>query len=639
MAVVASGDKTRRTPSSTTMRRSPHIRWRAYLAFLHDVVAAAVALMLAYAIRLNFESSFVILDSAWYLLPRLLPVQALVFWSFGLYRGLWRYASIRDLRQIVLASVAATVAIPLVTLVLRLDVIVPRSVLALFPILLAFLLAGGRLFYRMSLENRVALHTRKQGEPVIVIGAGVAGASLVRELDDSPEYRAVAILDDDPNKLGGSIEGVRVVGRTDEFAEVAYKFDARVAVIALPGESHEVRRRLTELCTSAGARVLTVPSISERLRGVQTSVREIEIEDLLGRDPVALDTESVRRAYAGQRVLVTGAGGSIGSELCRQLLLLSPKELVLFDLSEFAVYQLTEEFAASSASTRITPLVGDVKDPQRVDQVLRDYRPAVIFHAAAYKHVPLMEDENAWEAVRNNAHGTRVVGEAAVRRGIERVVLVSTDKAVNPTNVMGASKRLAEMICQTLNQKGSTRFSIVRFGNVVGSSGSVIPKFQKQIARGGPVTVTDPEVVRYFMSIPEAAQLVLQAGAMGQGGEIFVLDMGVPVKIVDLAREMIRLAGYTEREIPIRFTGLRPGEKLFEELSSADEGTLATSHPKVRVADGRGHAGRLRADTLVWLAAQEWRDDTAVRLALREWIPEYVPTGARKAAAPRLHAV
>jgi FlaA1/EpsC-like NDP-sugar epimerase len=605
--------------------RIERISWRAWVAWLHDVAAAALALTLAYAIRLNFEPAWRKFEPVWDLLPWLLPVQAAALWASGLYRGLWRYASLRDVRQIAIAAGLATLAIPMVTTLARLDVVVPRSVLFVFPVLLVFLMAGSRLVYRMWREHRLTIVTREQGEPVIVIGAGGAATRLLRDLANSSLYKAVALLDDDPEKIGRTIEGVRVVGRADEYPRFARKFKTSTVIVAMPGAAHEVRRRLVRVCAEAGARILTVPSSEERMRGAGGGVRRIEVEDLLGRDSVQLDMEALRRSYSGRVVLVTGAGGSIGSELCRQLVRFEPAQLVLLEVSEYALYSLTEEFARDGVKTRIVPLVGDVKDVHRVDQVVSRYRPAVIFHAAAYKHVPLMEDLNAWEAVRNNAYGTLVVGEAAIRYGVESFVLVSTDKAVNPVNVMGASKRLAEMVCQSLNRRGATRFAMVRFGNVLGSSGSVIPKFQEQIAAGGPVTVTHPEVIRYFMSIPEAAQLVLQAGAMGRGGEIFVLDMGAPVKIVDLARDMIRLAGFTEQQIAIKFTGLRPGEKLFEELLADDEATRPTSHRKVRVANGAHHAERLDGEALAWLTANVRPDEREVRRQLHRWVREYMP--------------
>lgn len=614
------------SPLQETLR----INWRAALAWLHDIIASAVALLVAYAVRLNFEDTWGAFESVWRLLPWVLPVQAALFLASGLYRGLWRYASLRDLRRIALAGGLATVAIPLVVLMLRMDVVVPRSVLVMHPVFLIFFMAGSRIAYRMWREHRLTVFTRSQGDPVIVIGAGDAGTKLLRELANSTLYRAVALLDDDRSKLGRVIEGVRVVGRTDQFADIARQFNTNVAIIALPGVAHDVRRRVVQICANAGARILTVPSFEEMMRGSRSGVREIEVEDLLGRDSVKLDTETLRKNFAGRVILVTGAGGSIGSELCRQLLRFEPKRLLLFDSSEFALYQLGEELGPNAKSTNLVQLIGDIKDPTRVRSVFSTYQPAVVFHAAAYKHVPLMEDVNAWEAVRNNVYGTYVVGAAAIEHDVERFVLVSTDKAVNPTNVMGATKRLAELVCQSLNRAGSTRFETVRFGNVLGSSGSVIPKFQQQILRGGPVTVTHPDVIRYFMSIPEAAQLVLQAGSMGQGGEIFVLDMGEPVRIAELARDMIRLAGYTEQQIEIRYTGLRPGEKLYEELLADSEMTLPTPHPKVRVAKAVEPAAGWLDELLRWLDNACAAGSRSVHGELRRWVPEFAPGQAER---------
>ena len=356
-----------------------------------------------------------------------------------------------------------------------------------------------------------------------------------------------------------------------------------------------------------------------------SSIRPVAIEDLLGREPVWIDTRHVAAMVAGKTVLVTGAGGSIGSELCRQLARFGPARLVLFEQSEFALYTLEQWFSVHLPDLALVSLAGDVKDRERLNEVFASFRPQVVFHAAAYKHVPLMEVANAWQAVRNNVLGTMLVAECASRFEAERFVLISTDKAVNPTNVMGATKRLAEMVCEALHRQGSgTQFEMVRFGNVLGSTGSVIPKFQAQIARGGPVTVTHPEITRYFMSIPEAAQLVLQAAAMGQGGEIFVLDMGQPVRIVDLARKMIHLSGYSEGEIRIEFTGLRPGEKLYEELLADAEHTRQTPHPKLRIARARAVDDDLLQNLRPWLA-EPCQGDERVRETLMHWVPEYHP--------------
>ena len=355
-----------------------------------------------------------------------------------------------------------------------------------------------------------------------------------------------------------------------------------------------------------------------------SQLRPIELDDLLGRDPVVLDDAGLHDLLSGKIVMVTGAGGSIGSEMCRQIARFSPSLLVLFESSEYALYMIEQELKQSFPELHFVSLVGDVRDAARVNEVMQQHLPGVLFHAAAYKHVPLMEENNAWQAIRNNVLGTWTVAQAAQRLGVARFVMISTDKAVNPTNVMGASKRLAEMVCQALQPYGAMRFVMVRFGNVLGSTGSVIPAFRAQIARGGPVTVTHPDITRYFMSIPEAAQLVLQAALMGQGGEIFVLDMGEPVKIVDLAKDLIRLSGFTEDEIRIEFTGLRPGEKLYEELLTDSEHTLPTPHPKLRIAQ----AGRVDADWLAplldWVTATTMPDD-AVRTALKQWVQEYQP--------------
>ncbi|MCX7169344.1 MAG: nucleoside-diphosphate sugar epimerase/dehydratase, partial [Proteobacteria bacterium] len=404
-----------------------------------------------------------------------------------------------------------------------------------------------------------------------------------------------------------------------------------------PAATHTVRRRAAQLASDAGLSLLTVPSFEDLLSGrvAISQIRRVELEDLLGRDPVQLDEQGLHGLLAGNAVLVTGAGGSIGSELCRQIARYSPRLLVFLDISEYAIYRIEQEFTRQFPGLSIACLVGDVGDAARLADIFNQYRPEVVFHAAAYKHVPLMENENAWQALRNNVLGTWRVASAALAHGTGRFVLISTDKAVNPTNVMGASKRLAEMVCQALSRHGqaalpATRFVIVRFGNVLDSSGSVIPKFREQIAQGGPVTVTHPEIVRYFMLIPEAAQLVLQAGLMGQGGEIFVLDMGEPIRIVDLAREMIRLSGFTEEDIHIEFTGLRPGEKLYEELLADGETTRPTPHPKLRVA---------RADAIgdaAWLAElHAWLDrpsmpSASVKQELAARVPEYRPSPPAK---------
>ncbi|MEO6024843.1 MAG: nucleoside-diphosphate sugar epimerase/dehydratase, partial [Burkholderiales bacterium] len=380
-------------------------------------------------------------------------------------------------------------------------------------------------------------------------------------------------------------------------------------------------------CSAAGLAVLTVPSLTDLMSGKVTvsQVRKVGVEDLLGREPVTLDTEGLHDFLSGQVVLVSGAGGSIGSELCRQISQFNPSVLVLFEQSEYALYSIEQEFIDKYPDIQIACVIGDVKNPIRVNQIVSHYAPSVIFHAAAYKHVPLMEETNTWEAIRNNVLGTYVMARSATENHVKKFVLISTDKAVNPTNVMGASKRLAEMVCQSVQAKSKTRFAMVRFGNVLGSTGSVIPKFSDQIARGGPISVTHPDIIRYFMSIPEAAQLVLQAGCMGIGGEIFVMDMGEPVKIVDLARDMIRLSGLSEDDIKIEYSGLRPGEKLFEELLADGEHTLPTPHPKLRIARARNVDHSWLQELVHWLKGHDALDDAQVRRDLKKWVPEYSP--------------
>jgi len=441
----------------------------------------------------------------------------------------------------------------------------------------------------------------------------------------------VGMLDDNNESHGRHLQGVPVLGGIVELATWVERKGVADVILALPSASPAVRRHVTEKCAQAGVRLLTVPSLDDIMHGrvAVSALRSIEIEDLLGRSPVSLDAAGLGAYLGGSAILVTGAGGSIGSELCRQIARYQPGILVMLEQSEFALYRMEQEFATRFPGLRVAYVIGDVKDAGRMHEVTATYQPRVLFHAAAYKHVPLMEDDNAFEAMRNNVIGTQVCGEAALTNGVEKFVLVSTDKAVNPTNVMGASKRMAEMVCQWLQGRSQTakqtRFIAVRFGNVLGSSGSVVPKFQAQIAAGGPVTVTHPDITRFFMTIPEAAQLVLQAGLMGQGGEIFVLDMGEPVRIADLARLMVRLVGKSEDEIPLVFTGLRPGEKLYEEVLADTETTLPTPHPKLRIARSRAVDVDCLLASLDWVRSQTSASPQAVRDRLRSCIAEYHP--------------
>ncbi|MBN9124077.1 MAG: polysaccharide biosynthesis protein [Nitrosospira sp.] len=637
--------------------RIPNIR--TIIAFVHDLFAAAIAWWLAYSFRFNFEIPPLYLSSLKEILPWVVPVHAMTFLGFRLYHGLWHYASLPDLRRIVLAIMISAGLAPLVLYMMQVLIGVPRTVLLLAPILLLFIMGGDRLAYRLWKEHKLYGRKKEESKLVLVLGAGDMAVGLVKELARSVQWRVMGLLDDDPHKLGLLLHGFRVLGKIDELPAIAKRFGVAHAIIAMapsspdrrhahrpevdrrrPDRLHRDRRRALELCSTAGIKALIVPSYEDLISGKITvsQIRTVEPDDLLGRDPVVLDNEGLHDLLTDSTVLVTGAGGSIGSELCRQIAPFKPRQLVLFELNEFALYKMEQEFLADFPDVPAIYTIGDIKDRARVTQVFSRFRPKVVFHAAAYKHVPLMEQENAWQAILNNVLGTYVAGEAAIRHGVEKFVLISTDKAVNPTNVMGASKRLAEMVCQALQQSTcrsenneqkampGTSFVMVRFGNVLGSAGSVIPKFREQIARGGPVTVTHSEITRYFMSIPEATQLVLQAALMkkkGESGEIFVLDMGAPVKIADLARDMIRLSGLGEEDIKIVYNGLRPGEKLHEELLADDENSLPTPHPKLRIARARPADGQWLSSLLIWLQAHPILNDDDVKQELTRWVPEY----------------
>ena len=525
-----------------------------------------------------------------------------------------------------LAAGLGAIAIPLVLVMLRLTAIVPRSVLVLYAPVVIFLMAGSRFTYRVWKEHRLYSPLAALGEPVLILGAGEAGARLTKELSQSRQWRIVGLLDDNPAVQGRLLRNISVLGPISELPLWTRRFGVRTVIIALPSAAHEVRRRVAELCAAARVEALTVPSYDDLISGRSqlTTIRHVELDDLLGRDPVVLDSAGLSEWLGGRVAMVTGAGGSIGAELCNQIARFKPERLVLFDISEYALYNVQQALLDAYPQLPLAAIVGDVKHVSHVEQVLARERPSVVFHAAAYKHVPLMEETNAWQAVRNNAFGTWALARASVAAKVEKFVLVSTDKAVNPTNVMGASKRLAEMMCQSL-QNGTTQFVIVRFGNVFGSAGSVIPRFREQIGRGGPVTVTHPEITRYFMSLSEATQLLLQAGLMGRGGEVLVLDMGEPVRILDLARDMIRLSGADPDRIRIVFTGLRPGEKLFEEPLASEEATLPTHHPKLRVAQARSADGATVRELVTWLQRDREVPDADVRAWLKSLIPEYAP--------------
>ncbi|MBC7941893.1 MAG: polysaccharide biosynthesis protein, partial [Chitinophagaceae bacterium] len=552
-------------------------------------------------------------------------------------QSMWRFSGFGEVKRLTVACAAAGGLAAAAVMALGLAK-VPRAVLALHPVVTLMGLCVLRIGYRVLYEHtrsRISSGERERRR-AIVMGAGAAARLLLAGIQQQG-WVVLGLLDDDPAKRHASIGGVPVLGPLQAIADRKVRGTATHIVIALPGATVAQRRRALELASGTGLPVLTVPTVDELRTGKSRveRLRDIEPEDLLGREPVALDEAGIRDTLAGRTVLVTGAGGSIGSELCRQLatyLEQAPAQLVLYEMSEFNLYRIEQELSEAFPRLELVRLIGDVKDLAHLRRTFARWRPQVVFHAAAYKHVPLMEEHNAAAALCNNTLGTHHAALAAAEAGAERFVLISTDKAVNPTNVMGASKRAAEIVISALaGEHPGTRFMAVRFGNVLGSSGSVIPKFKEQIARGGPVTVTHPDIIRYFMTIPEAARLVLQAAAIGNSGQVLVLDMGEPVKIVDLARDLILLAGHTPEEIPITFSGLRPGEKLFEELLAHDDTSVATPVDRLRVAQLQ--AGPSAHDIDLWLDAAAALGDSqsgaegaaGVRRHLQQLVPEYRP--------------
>ncbi len=556
------------------------------IVFLHDLIMVSLAWLGAYWLRFNLR----VVPDYYYiyaldLLPMLMALQAMILWRFGMYRGIWRFASLPDLVRILFAVTTGTaVWFGLLFLFARLEGI-PRSILILYPLLLVIMLGGPRFLYRWLKDHQFRLSV---GQRVLIVGAGQAGEMLVRDLLRSPNraYSPIAFVDDDPASWGKELHSVRVLSGCESIPDVVQKHEIDIILLAIPSAVSKQMQRVVELCEKSGVPFQTIPPLEDLMSG-QVNVnqlREVAIEDLLGREPVSLDWSGISAGLKGKTILVTGAGGSIGSELCRQIARLEPKALVLFDNSEFNLFRIENELRSLFPQGTFNVHLGDVCDLSAVRYVFNQYTPDTVFHAAAYKHVPMLQYQIR-QAVWNNVLGTRTVATVAIENGCDAFVMISTDKAVNPTNVMGASKRVAEIYCQIKSRQSSTRFITVRFGNVLDSAGSVVPIFREQIGVGGPVTVTHPEIKRYFMTIPEASQLIMQAAVLGKGGEIFVLDMGEPVRITYLAEQMIRLSGKMPGEdVEIVYTGLRPGEKLYEELFHEEEQLRPTSHEKILLA-------------------------------------------------------
>jgi FlaA1/EpsC-like NDP-sugar epimerase len=584
-----------------------------------DLSLVAAAWAVAFWLRFNLDIPPDFLELALISSPWCLLAYGIGLAASGVYRQVWSYSSLPELRQLTTGILLGGVLTMSVVLMLRLPAF-PRSVLVLHPLLALVLLGAARAGWRTLAERR--MHT-DGGRRLLIVGSIQDASDALRALKGSQQWHPVGIVSPVDAEVGRSIQNVRVLGSIRSMVDVCMNHNVRTALVASPAGSGERREALLN-ATDTGITLLTMPRPDEWLKTEASGPRKIELEDLLGRTAVQLDEAGLAELFSGKTVLVTGAGGSIGSELCRQVARFGAARLVCVDVSEYAIYQLEQDLREAHPQMHGCYYTANVREIDRLRAIALKHRPAVVFHAAAYKHVPLMEELNEIEALRTNVLGTLHAARAAGECGARRFVMISTDKAVNPTNVMGSSKRLAELMVQGVAAEyAGTQYVSVRFGNVLGSSGSVVPLFSSQIARGGPVTVTHPEIVRYFMTIPEAAQLVLQAGLMGSSGQIFVLDMGEPMKIVELARMLIRLSGRTEQEIAISYTGLRPGEKLYEELLADDETTEPTPHPKLRVAKTSGQMPDIEA-VMRWICeAGPAPAGEELRRWLRTQVPEY----------------
>jgi len=623
-----------------------------WLVFLGDGILVALSLYLAYLLRFDGRIPPEQLKEALGILPWVIPIKLIGFFFFGLYKGMWRYTGIYDLENLVKACVISSGLIVFILVLKTRFVGFPRSVFVI-DLLLTFLsVSGARIGIRMFLSSggerfRFPFFNKRDqsGERVLIVGAGDAGEKLIREIKDNPgiKYHVVGFVDDDKGKRGQAIHGISVLGSVEEVKRIAEKEGVDQIIIAISKASATEMRRIVGLCEATGITCKTVPGVGELIEGKVTvgSIRKVRYEDLLGRKQVKLDLEQIGGYLTGKRVMVTGGVGSIGSELCRQIFRFGPRELILLDKNESGLYDAELDFRSRFPKTEVVSVLSLVQREYSMRRVFEHVQPDVVFHAAAYKHVPMME-LHPWEAVFNNIVGTQTILDLCLKNGVERCVVVSTDKAVRPTNVMGASKRVCELLAQLYTLEHGARNMCVRFGNVVYSAGSVVPLFLRQIERGGPVTLTHRDVVRYFMSVPEAAQLILQAGAIGTGGEIFILKMGTPVRIADMARDLIRLSGFDpDTEIEIKEIGLRPGEKLYEELITEGEGIQETEHEEIMVlkADGSwlmAHGGdgeegmtlrRLNKHIKRLVSLAEASNAEGIREELRKVVPEYHQTG------------
>ncbi|SHK67063.1 NDP-sugar epimerase, includes UDP-GlcNAc-inverting 4,6-dehydratase FlaA1 and capsular polysaccharide biosynthesis protein EpsC [Anaerocolumna jejuensis DSM 15929] len=606
---------------------------RRLFLILLDAILINMASFLGLIIRFDFRISQVPTNYAEAVLSYTLIntlVTIIIFALFRLYNSLWKYAGIDELTNILFACVSAG-AIQLILMHFVFRIHVPRSFYPSSTLFLIFFISMGRFFYRyirrLSRRNFGAVKER-----IMIIGAGEAGSSIIREISGSVYVNGSVIcaIDDNKDKMGSYIQGIKVVGDRNNVLEAVEKYEITSIIVAMPSASKRAIREILEICKQTNCRLKLLPGMYQLINEEVsvTELRDVEIDDLLGREPVKIDLEEVMNYVSGKVVLVTGGGGSIGSELCRQLAGHKPKQLIILDIYENNAYSIEQELKSTHPDLNLTVLIASVRNTKRIHKIMERYHPDIIYHAAAHKHVPLMENSPN-EAIKNNVGGTYKMAMAAHLFGVKKFILISSDKAVNPTNVMGASKRICELIIQAFHKKSKTEFVAVRFGNVLGSNGSVIPLFKEQIQRGGPVTVTHPDIIRYFMTIPEAVSLVLQAGAYAKGGEIFILDMGEPIKIADLAKNLIRLSGYEpDRDIEIEYTGLRPGEKLFEELLMEEEGLSSTSNKLIFIGKQIDIDEEEFLEKVLELdkAAKEEVDD--IRERIMELVPTYHPDNA-----------
>lgn len=597
----------------------------------YDMLAVFIASMLALMIRfdLNFynvPSEY--LNEVWRTLPYMMAITLIIFWALRLYSSLWSYAGALEMMYVVSACILDAIAVAALILVRNWGDMfpVPRSFYILYGLFLLVLIMGCRYSYR---GLRAIRNMRRDGvyrRNVLVIGAGEAGNQLIKEINNSRyvKKKVVGVIDDDKTKVGNYIHGAKVIGDRSCIMDKVLELHVHEIIIAMPSASPKQMKGILDICKETGCELKRLPGIYQLVNGEVgiSKLKDVDVNDLLGREPVTVNLESIMGYVSGKVIMVTGGGGSIGSELCRQIAEHKPKQLIILDIYENTTYDIQNELKVKFPELDLVVLIGSVRNTNRMNWIFETYRPEIIYHAAAHKHVPLME-ESPNEAIKNNVLGTWKIVQAADRYHVKRFVMISTDKAVNPTNIMGASKRICEMIIQTYNKRSATEYVAVRFGNVLGSNGSVIPLFKKQIERGGPVTVTDPNIVRYFMTIPEAVSLVLQAGAYAKGGEIFVLDMGEPVRILDLAKNLILLSGHKpDEDIQIVFTGLRPGEKLYEEMLMDEEGLQDTENNLI-------HIGKpIELDEEKFLKQLEQLKEYVVTEPsdIREWVKEIVPT-------------